>query len=90
MSGDPFFADYFDGGDIADRGFRHRDEGGLADEELAMREARDVIVVDPELSDAGAACRVCGCNDEAACPEGCVWAEADLCSRCARGLGRDA
>jgi hypothetical protein len=29
-------------------------------------------------------CRVCGCTDERACPGGCIWAEPNLCSRCAR------
>ena len=29
-------------------------------------------------------CRVCGCTDDRACPGGCVWAEPNLCSRCAR------
>jgi len=29
-------------------------------------------------------CRVCGCTNERACPGGCVWAEPNLCSRCAR------
>ena len=33
-------------------------------------------------------CRVCGCTDEHACPGGCVWAEPNLCSRCARKRGR--
>ena len=28
-------------------------------------------------------CRKCGCTDERACPNGCWWVEADLCSRCA-------
>lgn len=28
-------------------------------------------------------CRVCGCTDERACPEGCWWVEEDLCSECA-------
>lgn len=27
-------------------------------------------------------CRVCGCTDAEACPEGCVWIEPDLCSEC--------
>lgn len=27
-------------------------------------------------------CRVCGCTDEAACPDGCEWVEEDLCSNC--------
>ena len=31
------------------------------------------------------ACRVCGCTDERACPGGCSWVEADLCSACAPG-----
>lgn len=30
-----------------------------------------------------AACRVCGCTDEAACWPTCWWVEPDLCSRCA-------
>lgn len=29
------------------------------------------------------ACRVCGCTQEEGCPEGCSWAEEDLCSECA-------
>lgn len=28
-------------------------------------------------------CRVCGCTDFNACPGGCWWVEADLCSACA-------
>lgn len=28
-------------------------------------------------------CRVCGCTDRHACPEGCSWTEPDLCSACA-------
>lgn len=27
-------------------------------------------------------CKVCGCTDAHACPEGCHWVEADLCSSC--------
>jgi hypothetical protein len=30
-----------------------------------------------------ASCRVCGCTDLSACPEGCSWVENDLCSACA-------
>lgn len=29
------------------------------------------------------ACRMCGCTDSHACPGGCFWVEADLCSVCA-------
>lgn len=34
-------------------------------------------------------CRVCGCVDERACPEGCSWVDADhtLCSVCAGTVG---
>lgn len=28
------------------------------------------------------ACRVCGCTQFNACPSGCWWIEADLCSEC--------
>ncbi len=28
-------------------------------------------------------CRICGCTNHEACPGGCEWVEADLCSRCA-------
>lgn len=35
----------------------------------------------------GPVCRSCGCTDHDACPEGCEWAGAELCSACAdRGL----
>ena len=27
-------------------------------------------------------CRVCQCTDDRACPGGCAWAEADLCTAC--------
>jgi hypothetical protein len=33
-------------------------------------------------------CRVCGCNQHRGCPGGCVWAEPNLCSRCALGRPR--
>lgn len=28
-------------------------------------------------------CRECGCSDSFACPQGCGWAQPDLCSVCA-------
>jgi hypothetical protein len=28
-------------------------------------------------------CRFCGCTENDACPEGCSWAEPNLCSVCA-------
>lgn len=27
-------------------------------------------------------CRVCGCTEDEACPEGCSWYDDGLCSRC--------
>lgn len=30
-------------------------------------------------------CRACGCSNEHGCPGGCIWAEPNLCSRCALG-----
>jgi hypothetical protein len=33
-------------------------------------------------------CRVCGCTNERGCPGGCIWAEPNLCSRCALGRPR--
>jgi hypothetical protein len=27
-------------------------------------------------------CRICGCDDNHACPGGCWWVEKDLCSAC--------
>ena len=38
---------------------------------------------DEEEDDDGPACLGCGCTDHAPCPGGCIWATADLCSRCA-------
>jgi hypothetical protein len=31
-------------------------------------------------------CRECGCSDSLACPQGCSWAQPDLCSVCAAEL----
>jgi hypothetical protein len=52
--------------------------------ELAAAEAR-TIRPDGKIVMTDAVCRVCGCSDERACPGGCVWAEPNLCSRCALG-----
>ena len=29
-------------------------------------------------------CKICGCTQNNACPEGCYWVEKNLCSVCAR------
>lgn len=34
------------------------------------------------MASSSPACRVCGCTDDRACPGGCYWVEADLCSVC--------
>lgn len=46
-----------------------------------------VIVAHPVLMNSDAIwvepfCRVCGCTDTNACPDGCYWVEPDLCSSC--------
>lgn len=56
----------------------------------AAERAADVMRLsgDPKVPDhaKGASvdrhCRVCGCTDARACPGGCTWVEADLCSKC--------
>jgi hypothetical protein len=35
---------------------------------------------------AEAPCRECGCSDLLACPQGCGWAQPDLCTVCAAEL----
>ena len=54
--------------------------------ELLERAAADAPTLLPSgkfLFTPKGTCRVCGCTDEHACPGGCVWAEPNLCSRCA-------
>ena len=54
-------------------------------EELQLEDLRfDVEAENREAAVALDTCRVCGCTDAEACPGGCIWAEPDLCSRCAR------
>jgi hypothetical protein len=38
----------------------------------------------------GGVCRICRCSDYDACPEGCGWAEPDLCTACAESQGETA
>lgn len=37
---------------------------------------RDALATTPRR------CRVCGCTDAKACPDGCYWITENLCSRC--------
>lgn len=32
-----------------------------------------------------AECRICGCTNSQACPDGCYWVSVDLCSQCVGG-----
>jgi len=41
----------------------------------------------PEEGAAARVCRTCACTDTRACPGGCWWVEADLCSACAPQAG---
>jgi hypothetical protein len=57
--------------------------------ESAVREAFPDAVDPPKRPHLGVigvtACRACGSTQSCACPSGCSWAEADLCSACADG-----
>ncbi len=44
-------------------------------------EISDALEVAEEVPEE-AVCRVCGCTDNHACPDGCYWVEPDLCSQC--------
>jgi hypothetical protein len=59
----------------------------IAERREYQREERAAIAeLDPELAEVLAdepTCRECGCSQSIACPDGCWWAEADLCSSCA-------
>lgn len=44
-----------------------------------------ILQIDPDFFTRK--CRVCGCNWNHACTEGCYWVEEDLCSSCASQKG---
>lgn len=51
--------------------------------EAVPRSALDAIDGEPRLpAMLGPVCRECGCSQNDACPEGCAWAEPDLCTAC--------
>jgi hypothetical protein len=60
--------------------------GEIPWDELESDEAMEAeLGLDAEdILDEHPSCRVCGCDDLHACPGGCIWAEPDLCSRCAK------
>lgn len=73
------------------------DETGSVEEDWFVRDLgtgkvyrfRSTVMTCPEFPDGIdlefrrlRACRVCGCIDEQACPEGCHWVAPDLCSAC--------
>lgn len=43
----------------------------------------DETALMPIPSRLGPVCRACACSEYDPCPEGCGWAEADLCTSCA-------
>ena len=51
------------------------------EEEKARGEAI-LTRIEAEANEGIQRCRVCGCTDCNACPGGCYWVEADLCSAC--------
>lgn len=52
-------------------------------QDLVVATRPSVVAVDVGREDDGPACRLCGCTQHRACPGGCSWVEADLCSACA-------
>lgn len=69
-------------GDIVPPGLTTVDQ--LVTAGYSRGDAQAVVEFRRELVAAGAsACRVCGCTDASACPDGCWWVESDLCSGCA-------
>ncbi len=60
--------------------------GETVDEELSRLHAEWVEGLRQIRIKHGAetACRQCGCSQTRPCEGGCVWVEADLCSRCYR------
>ena len=50
-------------------------------------EPLEPMIVDVEPPIPLEVCRECGCTDELACPGGCFWVGAGLCSRCVAGFG---
>lgn len=89
-------------GSIGDEEGAQPNQGFLAatiEAELIVRQSMTDEAADLLFSECGAPflpdlrplaisqCRVCGCTDRCACPEGCSWVEDDLCSACA---GRNA
>lgn len=71
---------------VPEQGFEAAEQAGanLLYELVERRLPKDRRL--PDLSPLGVrACRVCGCTDDCACPEGCSWTEDDLCSSCSEG-----
>jgi len=56
----------------------------VKDSTVDVRVEKDLrTITEIERPESIKACRVCGCTQERACPGGCYWVEADLCSACA-------
>lgn len=63
---------------IADRDLYHALKDTVAEALPDVMEAEPLPV--PMM--VGPVCRVCGCSQQDACPEGCDWSEHDLCTAC--------
>lgn len=57
----------------------------LEERRTYQREVREHLAADGIDVDEPT-CRGCGCSDSLGCPEGCWWAQSDLCSACAAEL----
>ena len=56
--------------------------------EAIPREELETADGDPKIpSLLGMVCETCGCSQDDACPEGCGWARANLCTACAAAPG---
>lgn len=72
------------GGDVEDMMFDDDSEEAVACEHLCGPEMDDLedLGISGFEDDVQPRCRMCGCTEDRACDGGCVWATADLCSRC--------
>ena len=57
----------------------------IAERASYQADERALLELGVDLGDE-APCRECGCTESLACPQGCGWAQPDLCSVCAAEL----
>lgn len=71
---------FYDGGPLIP--VEHRDPTAWIADPIERAAARVWATITRRPHAALRACRSCGCTDARACPGGCWWVEADLCSTC--------